>query len=70
MDYALFNGILERLNADCLEPRFKLGQAGQAFLLEPLLSIRRVAVNLFLQLDSDPLRISQAPGRGFCLCIG
>ena len=70
MDYALFNGIPERLNANCLEPRFKLDQAGRAFLLEPLLSIRRVAVNLFLQLDSDPLRISQAPGRGFCLSIG
>jgi len=70
MDYALFNGFPERLNADCLPPSFKLDHADREFLVELLLFIRGDAINLSLQLDSDALRISQASGCGFCLSIG
>jgi hypothetical protein len=70
MDYALFNGFPECLNADCLPPSFKLDYADGIFRLEPLLFIRGNAINLSLQLDSNLLRISQAPGRCFCLSIG
>jgi len=70
MNYTLFNGFPERLNADCLPPRFKLDQAEGEFLLEPHLLIRGDAINLSVKLVSHALRISQAPGRGFCLSIG
>jgi len=70
MYYALFNGFPERLNADCLSPSFKLDQTDGELRLEPLLFIRGDAINLSLQLVGDPLRISQAPGDGFCLSIG
>jgi len=70
MCYELFNGFLERLNADCLPPSFKLDQADGEFLVEPLLFIRGDALNLSLQLDSDALGSSQVPGGGFCLSIG
>jgi hypothetical protein len=39
MNYALFNGFLERLNANCLSPSFKRDQAEGDFLLEPHLLI-------------------------------
>jgi hypothetical protein len=69
MYYTLFNGFPERLNADCLTPSIKLDQTAGEFLPPPLLFIRRDAMNLSLQLVSDPLRISPAPGGGFCLSI-
>ena len=69
MDYTLFDGFPERLNADCLPPSFKLDHADGEFLLESLLFIRGDAVNLSLQLVSDVLRVSQAPGCGICLSI-
>ena len=69
MHYVLLNGFLERLNVYSLPPRFKIDQADSEFLLELLLFIRGDTINLTLQLVSDPLRISQAPGRGFCLSI-
>jgi hypothetical protein len=69
MYYTLFNGFLERLNADCLPPSFKLDQTDGEFLLEPLPLIWGDAINVSLWLVSDPLRISQAPGGGFCLSI-
>jgi len=67
--YALFNGFPERLNADCLPPSFKLDQADGEVLLELLLFIQGDAINYSLQLNSDALRISHAPGLGFCLSI-
>jgi hypothetical protein len=35
MDYTLFDGFLELLNADCLPPSFKFDQADGEFLREP-----------------------------------
>jgi hypothetical protein len=35
MDYTLFDGFPELLNADCLPPSFKLDQADGEFLREP-----------------------------------
>ena len=70
MDYTLFNGFPERLNADCVPPSFKLDQTDGEFHLEPLLFIPGDGINLSLQLVSDALRISQAPGCGICLSIG
>jgi hypothetical protein len=67
--YALFHGLPERLNAECLAPRFNLDQKDGEFRLELLLFIRGDAINLSLQLVSDPPGISQAPGGGFCLSI-
>ena len=58
MDYALFNGFPQRQNADCLPPSFKLDHEDGEFLLETLLFIRRDAINLSLQLDSDALCIT------------
>ena len=69
MDYTLFNGVLECLNADCLPPSFKLDHADGEFLLGVLLFIRDDAINLSLKLDCDALCISQAPGCGFCTTI-
>ena len=69
MDYTLFNGFPQRLNADCLPLRFELNQADREFLLAPFLFIRVDTINLTLQLVSDPLCISQAPGSGLCLSI-
>ena len=69
MYYALFNGFLQRLKADCLPTSSKLGQTDGKFRLELLLFIRSDAINLPLQLVSNPLHISQAPGGGFCLSI-
>ena len=70
MNYTLFNGFLERLNADCFPPSFKLDQVEGELILEPHLLIRGDAINLSLKLVSHALHISQAPGRGFCLSIG
>ena len=70
MYYALLNGFPERPNANCLPASCKLDQTDGDFRLEPLLFIRGDAINLPLQLGSDPLHISQAPGGGFCLSIG
>jgi len=70
MDYRLFNGYPERLNADFLPPSFKLDHVDGGFLLETLLFIRGDAINLSFQQDSDVLRNSQARGRGFYLSIG
>jgi len=70
MNFALFNGFLERMDADWLQPSFKLDYVNGEFLLEPLLFILGDAINLSRQLDSDALGISQAPGRGFCHSIG
>jgi len=69
MYYALFKGFPQHLKAYCLPPSFKLNHADGQFVLEPLLFIRGDATNLSLQLVSDVLRISQAPGRGFSLSI-
>jgi len=70
MNYALFNGFPERLNADCLPPSFKLDQAEGEFLLEPHLLIQGDAINLSLKLVSHALQITQAPGCGICPSIG
>jgi len=70
MYHALFNGFPERLNSDCLPPSFKLNQTDGEFRPEPVLFIRGDAIYLSLQLVSDPLSISEAPGRGFCPSIG
>jgi hypothetical protein len=70
MYHVLFNGFPERLNAHCLPPSFKLDHADRELRLELLLFIRGDAINLSLQLVSDMLRISQAPGGGFYLSIG
>jgi hypothetical protein len=35
MDYMLFDGFPELLNADCLPPSFKLDQGDGEFLCEP-----------------------------------
>ena len=70
MYHALFNGFEERLNADCLTPTFKLDQQDGEFRLEPLLFIRGDVITLSLLLVSDPICISQTPGRGLCLSIG
>ena len=70
MDYALINGFPERLNADCLLPSFRLDQTDGEFRLQPLLFIRGDAINLPVQLVSDPRHISQGLGGGFCLSIG
>ena len=70
MHYALFNGSLERLNANCFPLSFDLDQADGEFLFEPLLVIRGDATKLTLQLVSDALQISQAPGHDFCLSEG
>ena len=69
MDYVLFNGFPERLNANCLPLSFKLDYTDGEFVLEPLLFIWGDAINVSLQLDSDALHISEAPGRGLCLSI-
>jgi len=70
MDYMLFIGVLERLNANGLPPSFKLDHADGEFFVEPLLFIRSNGITLSLELDSDVLCISQASGRGSCLSIG
>jgi hypothetical protein len=55
MNYMLFNGFPERLNANCLQPSIKLGQAEGEFLVEPHLLIRDNAINLSLKLVSHAL---------------
>jgi hypothetical protein len=69
LDYALYNGFPEHQNAACLPPSIKLNHAEGELLLEPPLVISGDDINITLQLDSDVLRISEAPGRGFCLSI-
>jgi len=69
MHYVLSNGLPEHLNGNCFPPSLKLDQADGGFLVEPLLFIPGEAINLFLQLVSYTLWISQAPGRGFCLSM-
>jgi len=69
MDYALFNGLPERPNVNCLPPSFTLDQADGEFYLETLLFIWGNAINLSLQLDSDALCIGETPGRGVCHSI-
>jgi len=69
MNHALFNVFPERLNANWLPPGFKLDQTDGDFCLECLLFIRGDAINLSRLLVCDTLRISQGPGRGFCLSI-
>jgi hypothetical protein len=39
MYYVLFNGVPERLNAECLPPIFKLDQTNVEFRLQPHLLI-------------------------------
>jgi hypothetical protein len=70
MYQVLFNGFLERLNANCHPPSIELDQTEGEFRLEPFLFIRGDAINPPLQLDSDTLRVKQDPGCGFCLSIG
>jgi hypothetical protein len=70
MYHTLFNGFPEHLNADCLPPSYKLDQMDGEFRLEPLLFMQHVAINLSLQLVSDPFSISQAAGHGYCVSIG
>jgi hypothetical protein len=65
MHYTLFNCWLERPNADYLLPSFELGQADREFLLELRIFLQGDAINQSLQLGSDPLRLSQAPGHHF-----
>jgi hypothetical protein len=62
MYYALFNGVPEQLNADCLPPLFKLNQADGEFCLELHLSIQGDVMNFSLPLVSGLLLIRQAPG--------
>jgi hypothetical protein len=69
MYHALFNCFSEHLNGECLPASFKLDQTDGEVRLEPLLFIRGDARNLYLQLVSDTHRISQAPGRVFCLSM-
>jgi hypothetical protein len=70
MYYALFNIFLDRLNANCLPPGFALDQTDGEFWLELLLVIRGDAINISLQLLSNPLRINEASGGAFCLSTG
>ena len=70
MYYALLNGVLEHLNAECLPLCFKHDQADGELLLELLLFIQGDGINLSLQLVTDPLQISETPGHGFCRRIG
>jgi hypothetical protein len=70
MDYTLFDGFPELLNADCLPPSFKFDQADGEFLLEPHLLIRCDTIHLSLQLTNNAVRISDTPGGGFSLSIG
>jgi len=61
---ALFYGFPEHQNINCVPPRFKLDQADSEFLLAPLLFIPDDAINLSLQVVSDPRRISHALAGG------
>jgi hypothetical protein len=70
MYYTLLNHFLERLNENCLPPRFTLHQADRQLLLELHLFIRGGVVYLTLPLACHTLCISQTPGCGFCLSIG
>jgi hypothetical protein len=67
MYHPLFNCFSECLNGEYLPASFKLDQMDGEVGLELLLFIRGDAINLYLQLDSDTLRISQGPGRVFRL---
>jgi len=69
MDYTLFDGFLELLNANCLPTSFKLDQADGQFLLEPHLLIRCDTINLSLQLTHNAVNISKTPGSGSSLNI-
>jgi len=70
MDYMLFDGFPELLNADCLPPSFKLDQADGEFLCELHLVFRSDTMNLSLELIHNAVRISDTPGGGFNISIG
>ena len=69
MDYMLFDGYLELLNAHCQPPSFQFDKADGEFRLEPPLHIRCETMNLSLQLTHNEVRISHTPGGGFSLSI-
>jgi hypothetical protein len=50
MDYTLFGGFPELLNADCLPPSFKLDQADGELLREPHPFFSSYTMNLSLKL--------------------
>jgi hypothetical protein len=70
MDYTLFGGFPELVNADWLPPNFTFDQADAEFLLEPHLLIRYDTINLSLQLTHNAVRICHTPGGGCSLSIG
>ena len=69
MDYTLFDGFPELLNANCLPPSFKFDQVDGQFLLETHLLIQCDTINLSLQLIRNVVCISDTPGGGFSLSI-
>lgn len=70
MNRTLFNGSLERLNANCLAPYSNLDQGDGEFLLELLLFTQGGAINLSLKLDSNTLGFGQAQSRDSYLSLG
>jgi len=64
MYYTLFDGFLQRLNAICLPPNFKLDQADAQFLSEPHLVVPSETINHYLQLIPNAGCISDSPGTG------
>jgi len=69
MNYTLFDGFPELLNADCMPPSFKLDQADGDFLHEPHLVFRTDTINLSLGLIYKEVHLSHTPGGGFNLSI-
>jgi len=69
MDYTLFDGLPELLNADCLPPRVKLDLADEQFLRQPHLVFRSDTLNLSLELIHNAVHISDTPCGGFNVSI-
>jgi len=70
MDYTLFDGFPELLNADCPPPIFKPDQADGELIRESHLACRSDTMNLSLELIHNSVNISDTPGGGFNLSIG
>ena len=70
MDYMLFDGFPELLNADCLPPSFKHDQADGEFLRELHLVFQSDTMNASPELIHNAVRISDTPRGGVNLSIG
>jgi hypothetical protein len=70
MDYMVFDGFPELLNANCLLPSFKFNHADGPFLHEMHLLIRSETINLPLPLIGNAVRISDTQSGGFSFSIG